>query len=1022
MKVRGSLVAPIAGAFAVLALLLVIVLVSLVRLDDQSDKDQQSSAAARRALLLTSDMARYAVDVQIAFAGRALTGDDGLDEQVLISTVRLDGALDELAGLPADAAPRAPLAQLRTTVDAYVGDQIARLEDPPQEGWEISLEDIERLQALRAQIVAYTVAASRRADERSADAESTQRAIVAVAIAGLVALLALLVAVAAYLVRRIIAPVRKVAAGARALSAGDTDTRVPERGEGEVAGLARAFNDMSTVLQARTAQLKTGERQFQGILQHAAALIDIQDLDGRYVLVNSAFERVWGVDNGAAVGREAIDVLPPAAAIQDADAARAALVGRQLDDRELLVEENGERRVYLLARFPLLDEERRPFATAGLATDVTERERAVAEAREASRQKSAFLANMSHEIRTPLNGVIGMLELLSDTPLDAEQEDYVQTARSSGQTLLRLVDDILDLSRIEASNLHLEVEDFDLRTVIDAAFDLVSAGAYERGLELLVSVDPDVPCDVRGDGYRLGQVLRNLIGNAVKFTSAGEVRLRVTPSERTAGGDLVRFEVMDTGIGIEPGDEQRLFAPFVQRGLPTTHRPGGTGLGLAICRHLVEVMGGTIGVESRSGPGSRFWFTVLFARAEQGSAAPVSTDVAGRRVLAVAPCEEERRLLAAGLTELGVDATVVEDFDVGVTTLFEAVEGGEPFDAALVDWRTPGADWARLVIELQRLGVEQPTRLLALTGSHDDARAARRAGVAGVVPKPVRRTRLGEALGAPTATARAPQAEPVRARRPRELPPTSGRTVLVVEDNPVNRRMLVLLVERHGHVVAAAASGEEALARLGDGGIDLVFMDCQMPGLDGYETARRWRRREGDGGRVPIVAVTAHAMVGERDKCLQAGMDGFLTKPLPAEKLGSVLAHWLEQRQPAAVGAGQLGSAGAVDLSVLADDFSAEVARELAARFLEVAADDVESMRVAHAAHDAPGIREAAHRLRSGCLAVGARALNEAASAVEHLAAQAPERTDSIDGAMEALLGAWESTREAFGRARLTAF
>jgi CheY-like chemotaxis protein/HPt (histidine-containing phosphotransfer) domain-containing protein len=385
-------------------------------------------------------------------------------------------------------------------------------------------------------------------------------------------------------------------------------------------------------------------------------------------------------------------------------------------------------------------------------------------------------------------------------------------------------------------------------------------------------------------------------------------------------------------------------------------------------------------------------------------------------VLAVVPGDEERRLLTAALSELGADTTVVEGFDHGVAALFAAADEGEPFDAALVDWRTPRADWASVVIELQRLEVEQPTRLLALTGSQADARAARRAGVAGVIPKPVRRSRLSETLGAPTAEAHPTQVEHMRATRPRELPPSSGRTVLVAEDNPVNLRILALLVERHGHVVAAAASGEEALARLGEGGIDLVFMDCQMPGLDGYEAARRWRRREGDGERVPIVAVTAHAMVGDRDRCMQAGMDDYLTKPLRAETLDSTLARWLDGRRLAAKPAEQLRPAGAVDLSVLVDDFPPQVARELAERFLEVAADDVESICVAHAAHDAPGVREAAHRTRSGCLAVGARALSEAASRLEHVAVEVPEQPDAIDGAVDSLLGAWDATREAFGR------
>jgi signal transduction histidine kinase/DNA-binding response OmpR family regulator/HPt (histidine-containing phosphotransfer) domain-containing protein len=682
------------------------------------------------------------------------------------------------------------------------------------------------------------------------------------------------------------------------------------------------------------------------------------------------------------------------------------------------VEERGERRTYLQARFLLLDEEGKAFATAGLATDVTDRERAVAEAREASRQKSAFLANMSHEIRTPLNAVIGMLDLLVDTPLDSEQEEYAQTARSSGGDLLRLIDDILDLSRIEASNLHLEVEDFDLNEAVDDAFDPVAAGAYARGLYLAVELDDEVPVSVRGDEGRLGQVLRNLLDNAVKFTPAGDVRLRASLSERTAGVDLVRFDVIDTGIGIEAGDEQRLFAPFVQHDASTTRRHGGTGLGLAICRHLVELMGGTIGVESRRGGGSRFWFTVPFARPEQPAVSATAPDIVGRRVLAAAHREDERGLLAAGLVALGANTTVVASFDEAVSALFTAADEGEPFDAAVVDWLAPRADWARLAVELNGLDGPHPTRLLALTGGQEDARAARRSGMAAVVPKPVRRSRLREAL-AMAATAPPVVAPP--AQLPRSLPPGTGRTVLVVEDNPVNQRMLVLLLERRGHVAPVASSGEEALERLGEEGVDLVFMDCQMPGLDGYEAARRWRRREKGRAHVPIVAVTAHAMVGDRDKCLQAGMDDYLTKPLGADALDRTLSRWLGEAASPAEPAPLIDPGGAVDLSVLADDFPPDVARDLAERFLADAAADVEAVTAAAAAGDAAAAREAAHRLRSGCLAVGARTLNEAAITVERLAADRPAELGAMAQAVEGLLDAWGATREAFGRS-LTAF
>jgi signal transduction histidine kinase/CheY-like chemotaxis protein len=549
----------------------------------------------------------------------------------------------------------------------------------------------------------------------------------------------------------------------------------------------------------------------------------------------------------------------------------------------------------------------RPKRWVGIMQDVTERYKtneALREARltaeAASRAKSEFLANMSHEIRTPMNGIIGMTELLLLTRLDETQRDYAETVGYSARALLTIINGILDFSKVEAGKLELECLDMDVRDTVHDVGRLLAVQAHAKNLELTIEIDPRIPNLIRGDAGRLRQVLLNLGGNAVKFTRHGEIAVGMKMLPGDSNATILHFEIRDTGIGIPAERIHALFQPFTQVDASTTREFGGTGLGLAIVQRLVHLMGGECGVDSLEGRGSCFWFTAEFGRARK-LPLPISAAVftfANMPVLVVDDNATNRRILAAQLRQFGCEPVCAASADEALLVLRAAAQSRRPFQLALIDHLMPQRDGVDLGREIAADAALRSTRLILLTssGAHD-ARQLSELGFSAHLLKPVAPRDLLECL---LVTAEASSERWHMQTRPiattRELAHMGAhkkRRILVAEDNVVNQKVVRKILENMGFHVTIADNGRSAVAMWERHDSDLILMDCQMPELDGYQATAEIRRRENAGNRIPIIALTAHAMKGADTLCVAAGMDGHLTKPIDKKQLEATLARFL---------------------------------------------------------------------------------------------------------------------------------
>lgn len=634
--------------------------------------------------------------------------------------------------------------------------------------------------------------------------------------------------------------------------------------------------------------------------------IYVKDAESQFVIANRALADLVGAkDPHDLLGKTDFDYFPgQIAAAFFADEQAVIRSGRPLINREEPnIDADGNAKWNLTTKVPLKDANGKAIGVMGIGRDLTPRKQVEAEAqkaREAAEQansaKSAFLANMSHEIRTPMNGILGMTELALDTDLTSEQRECMNAVKQSAEALLDVMNDILDFSKIEAGKMEFEEIEFDLPNVLELALKLLALRADEKGLELLCDLPPNLPRAVCGDPGRLRQIVINLVGNAIKFTDRGEVALRA--SVQDSGDDHYTFEfsVKDTGIGISAEKQQLIFEAFSQGDVSTTRKYGGTGLGLTISRRLIEMMGGHISVHSEPEVGTEFRFTVRFrpsANAETVTS-PVSHDALHNlRVLIVDDNRTNRRILEGMLARWDMQSTSVDNGEKAIAELTSAHRNGAPYALILTDLLMPEMDGFDLIERIRHNPELSAATIMMLTslGQRGDAARCRELHVSAYLVKPVRQSELHDAI-LRVVGARPNQPDVLITRHTlRENPRlTPQLRVLLAEDNAINQRVILRLLEKRGHRVIAVETGRAALDALEKGRYDVVLMDIQMPEMDGLEATALIRQREKlDGGHQQIVALTAHAMKGDAERCLAAGMDGYLAKPVNSEDLDDTL-------------------------------------------------------------------------------------------------------------------------------------
>jgi len=826
---------------------------------------------------------------------------------------------------------------------------------------------------------------------------------------------------------------------------------------GKIVGLVGIARDITEPKRAEEA-LEKERNLLRTVIDNVPDYIYVKDIESRYLVSNTAFARLFGATKPEeVVGKTVFELFPEEVATNyyadDLEVIRSGQPLLNKEDRP--VNKEGKTIWNLTSKIPLRDSSGKIVGLVGIARDITDRKLAEEQIRAAYQQletknrllqqvtelakqkaveaesaniaKGEFLANMSHEIRTPMNAIMGMTELALGTDLTKEQREYLETVQGSADSLLSLLNDILDFSKIEARCVKLEEIDFDLRTALENVAEMLAVKAEESGLEFACRIKPDVSTPLVGDPTRLRQIIVNLTGNAIKFTKEGEVVIQVETEKEEDSSVLLHFMVSDTGIGIPPDKIDTIFETFSQADGSTTRRHGGTGLGLAITRQLVEMMGGRIWVESEPGKGSTFHFTARFGLSAQKATDSLrlrELDLSGLPVLIVDDNATNRLVLKEMTSSWGLEPTEAEDGKEALAEIKRAFESGKPYRVLLVDLKMPGLDGFEVTKRVKegRYGADVEIILLTSVGQRGDAARCKEVGISGYLLKPVKQSELLDAILMALGHPPEEKAPVITRHSIREA--RNRLNILVAEDNIVNQKLALKILEKRGHRAVVAPNGREAILKVKEGGFDLILMDVQMPEMDGITATREIRNlkletRNSKGrissiqhpiSSIPIIAMTAHVMKGDRERCLAAGMDDYVSKPIKAEELFTVIEKFASGLQDKKKERPSLSSRSndpppkdvfdmPKALEVVNGD--RELFKEIATLFLENLPDNIAHIRGAIAKSDADALDRAAHSLKGSVGNFGAKRAFEAAYRLELMGKEA--RLTEAEGALSEL-------------------